>query len=231
MKRSRGGFTLIELLVVIAIIAILAAILFPVFAQAREAARKTACLSNGKQMALGMSMYSQDYDEMLPRGWTSTGGPNNGARDWKDDIQPYVKNKPVFNCPSRIMQYPGYGYNVYLATGTGAALAQIQWVSKQILVADVREATTGCNCAVDRVFPIGCKFSNGDTRFGAEARHQGGFTGVFADGHAKWLKDSRYTDVLPANSAPNTFITCGSNNTSDPAWGTYWIPTDTSPPG
>ncbi len=231
MKALRRGFTLIELLVVIAIIAILAAILFPVFAQAREAARKTACLSNGKQMALGMTMYSQDYDERFPRVWTPKFGPvNNGARDWKDDIYPYIKNVPVYRCPSRTAQYPGYGYNVYLATGSGAALASIQWVSKQLLVADVREAAAGCNCAVDRVFPVGCKWSNGDKRFGADPRHQGGLTAVMADGHAKWLKDSGYTDVLPPNSPPNTFRTCGSNNASDPAWGTYWIPTDVSPP-
>src|SRR5262245_564525 len=92
--RIKGfGFTLIELLVVIAIIAILAAILFPVFAQAREKARTTTCLSNGKQMGLGLTMYAQDYDERFPRVWTANFGPvNNGARDWKDDIQPYIKN-------------------------------------------------------------------------------------------------------------------------------------------
>src|SRR5437879_6461586 len=84
---KRRAFTLIELLVVIAIIAILAAILFPVFAQAREKARGAACLSNGKQMGIGLMMYAQDYDERLPRVWTPNAGPNNGARDWKDDIQ------------------------------------------------------------------------------------------------------------------------------------------------
>lgn len=91
------GFTLIELLVVIAIIAILAAILFPVFAQAREKARQTACLSNSKQIGLGISMYIQDYDEMLPMG-----GYDNVTRRsrWYRDIYPYVKNVGVFSCPS-----------------------------------------------------------------------------------------------------------------------------------
>ena len=65
-RRSRAGFTLIELLVVIAIIAILAAILFPVFAQARDKARQSSCLSNEKQMALGILAYTQDYDEIFP---------------------------------------------------------------------------------------------------------------------------------------------------------------------
>src|SRR5438874_13552245 len=110
MKRlvlKRLAFTLIELLVVIAIIAILAAILFPVFAQAREKARGAACLSNGKQMALGLMMYAEDYDQRLPRVWT---GPvpktNTPARDWKDDIQPYCKNWDFFRCPSRPTQLP-----------------------------------------------------------------------------------------------------------------------------
>ena len=61
-------------------------------------------------------MYAQDYDERLPRVWTPKFGINNGARDWKDDIQPYVKNWDVYRCPSRQPQYPGYGYNVWFAT-------------------------------------------------------------------------------------------------------------------
>src|SRR5881275_2866673 len=104
--RNRAGFTLIELLVVIAIIAILAAILFPVFAQAREKARTATCLSNGKQMGLGLMMYAQDYDERLPRVWTANFGLNNQARDWKDDIAPYMKNRDVFRCPTRSSQWP-----------------------------------------------------------------------------------------------------------------------------
>jgi prepilin-type N-terminal cleavage/methylation domain-containing protein/prepilin-type processing-associated H-X9-DG protein len=93
MKR---GFTLIELLVVIAIIAILAAILFPVFAQAREAARKTTCLSNVKQLALAHIMYSNDYDEQLATSW-SYGFP--GEFTWA--VQPYIKNLSILICPDR----------------------------------------------------------------------------------------------------------------------------------
>lgn len=90
MKRTSSGFTLIELLVVIAIIAILAAILFPVFAQAREQARKTTCLSNNKQIALGILMYAQDYDETLPMcAWAQTAPKPPFA--WYDAIEPYVK--------------------------------------------------------------------------------------------------------------------------------------------
>src|SRR5688572_14558614 len=95
----RRAFTLIELLVVIAIIAILAAILFPVFAQAREAARKTSCLSNVKQIMTGVKMYTQDYDELNPQYvWTPVAGGN--YHTWMELVNPYVKNAGVFLCPS-----------------------------------------------------------------------------------------------------------------------------------
>lgn len=104
---GRPGFTLIELLVVIAIIAILAAILFPVFAQAREKARQSTCLSNQKQTALAFLLYAQDHDETLPswpfREMIDTDPRFRGGWDyalWADAIQPYLKNLGVFACPS-----------------------------------------------------------------------------------------------------------------------------------
>jgi prepilin-type N-terminal cleavage/methylation domain-containing protein/prepilin-type processing-associated H-X9-DG protein len=106
MRRSARpasrGFTLIELLVVIAIIAILAAILFPVFAQAREKARGAACLSNIKQLGLAISMYAQDYDETLPNHASDTDNflAPNAPANWAKAIQSYVKNTKVFSCPS-----------------------------------------------------------------------------------------------------------------------------------
>jgi prepilin-type N-terminal cleavage/methylation domain-containing protein/prepilin-type processing-associated H-X9-DG protein len=130
---KRRGFTLIELLVVIAIIAILAAILFPVFAQARDKARQAACLSNSKQIGLGIALYTQDYDEVLPmggRGLTAEESAKNPAPPdrWHGWILPYIKNggnaagreatTGVFVCPSR-PSFPnstssmrGYGCNV-----------------------------------------------------------------------------------------------------------------------
>jgi prepilin-type N-terminal cleavage/methylation domain-containing protein/prepilin-type processing-associated H-X9-DG protein len=106
MRRRREGFTLIELLVVIAIIAILAAILFPVFAQAREKARQSACLSNFKQIGLGVMMYLQDWDETYPSNrlyMFPGGGECEGAGkilSWKHATQPYVKNTEIYKCPS-----------------------------------------------------------------------------------------------------------------------------------
>src|SRR5579872_7072561 len=102
---KRRGFTLIELLVVIAIIAILAAILFPVFAQAREKARQTVCLSNHKQIGTSIQMYVQDYDETLPLSlvYESPAADANGNSlqwAWGGLLQPYVKNRGIFLCPS-----------------------------------------------------------------------------------------------------------------------------------
>jgi len=101
-----GAFTLIELLVVIAIIAILAAILFPVFAQARAKARQTACLSNTKQIGTGLMMYAQDYDETMVQAWFGNPGTSKNSTDptiarykWMDAVQPYIKNFDLFKCP------------------------------------------------------------------------------------------------------------------------------------
>jgi prepilin-type N-terminal cleavage/methylation domain-containing protein/prepilin-type processing-associated H-X9-DG protein len=106
---NRKGFTLIELLVVIAIIAILAAILFPVFAQAREKARSTACLSNQKQLGTGIMMYVQDYDETYPQCYyyknntlTTNGGSSGGYVHWSVTVNPYIKNAQLFVCPSDV---------------------------------------------------------------------------------------------------------------------------------
>src|SRR5579859_4930752 len=142
-RKAREGFTLIELLVVIAIIAILAAILFPVFAQAREKARAISCLSNEKQIGLATMMYVQDYDETyMWQPW-----PGKQCPDWNlpicqpqygfyDLLQPYVKNQGLFSCPSNSDPYysgnyplnykVNYGDNELLFTYKAVAEATLQ---------------------------------------------------------------------------------------------------------
>src|SRR5947209_3865270 len=124
LRRREKAFTLIELLVVIAIIAILAAILFPVFAQARDKARSATCLSNMKQMGNAAMMYSQDYDEnwVPPFKYDASGNPpvrnNNALRWWQDLLQPYVKNYQIFQCPSS----PGWTFGDAASCKNGANL-------------------------------------------------------------------------------------------------------------
>lgn len=154
MHKVKRAFTLIELLVVIAIIAILAAILFPVFAQAREKARATSCLSNIKQVNLAWQMYLQDYDEVMAPFWISNvNDPNIGVGTqwwWPKLTEPYIKNWGIFRCPSGAdpngewgggpnawygnqMRHSHIGYN-YLGLSTwwdcnytiGVALASVQ---------------------------------------------------------------------------------------------------------
>ncbi|BDI29941.1 hypothetical protein CCAX7_19920 [Capsulimonas corticalis] len=128
MSRKFRGFTLIELLVVIAIIAILAAILFPVFAKAREKARQTACLSNEKQLGLGILQYVQDNDEVFPCGAVPTvggvptpGSGYGGGAGWGGQIYPYVKSAAVYSCPDDSGSGSGpvvsYGMNENLTSG------------------------------------------------------------------------------------------------------------------
>src|SRR5690242_16005115 len=116
------GFTLIELLVVIAIIAILAAILFPVFARARENARRASCQSNQKQIALGFKQYIQDYDEKYPQ--LEVDGTSDGTNGWAVTLQPYLKSVQILQCSSdtkspaasaNTIGYADYWYNANLA--------------------------------------------------------------------------------------------------------------------
>ncbi|NUP98833.1 MAG: prepilin-type N-terminal cleavage/methylation domain-containing protein [Armatimonadetes bacterium] len=212
----RRGFTLIELLVVIAIIAILAAILFPVFAKAREKARQNNCLSNVKQIALACLQYAQDNDERLPMLY-DTGTPRNGLIM---TTQPYTKNYQVHDCPSSDQKstptYLGnrsYGYNPFLITSNNAAgLAQVARPAEVVMLADVvgdpnatgrlllpssgrlRSDLDGSNCQIcgqkhNSAWPSTTSGHNWDRpNFNVLERHSDTGNAAFADGHAKAMK-------------------------------------------
>src|SRR5688572_706849 len=155
MSRFRvRAFTLIELLVVIAIIAILAAILFPVFAQAREKARQVACLSNSRQLATANGMYLQDYDETILPSTNYAAPVTDPFRIWPPMIQPYVKNQGIFLCPSApgaqyaadwsMRSLASIGYNSRTgydplgieAPASVASIASLEEPSRTVLLAD-----------------------------------------------------------------------------------------------
>jgi prepilin-type N-terminal cleavage/methylation domain-containing protein/prepilin-type processing-associated H-X9-DG protein len=117
-QRARSGFTLIELLVVIAIISVLAAILFPVFARARENARRASCQSNLKQVGLGLLQYAGDYDDTLPFSFFGSAGNSDATNyKWMDAIYPYVKNEQIFTCPSDNASNSRYVYQGNIPAG------------------------------------------------------------------------------------------------------------------
>ncbi|MGI4791014.1 MAG: DUF1559 domain-containing protein [Janthinobacterium lividum] len=143
-KPKRVGFTLIELLVVIAIIAILAAILFPVFQKVRENARRTSCLSNMKQIGLAAIQYNQDYDEKYVAGC----GPQGKGAGWAGQLYTYVKSTNVFKCPDDSTSLPGafssYGLNSQFSPYNGAStgsngisLAKVNSPAKTVLLFEV----------------------------------------------------------------------------------------------
>ena len=213
--RKHRGFTLIELLVVIAIIAILAAILFPVFARAREKARQTACLNNCKQMGLGVLMYAQDYDEMYvpsftwgPSVWR---GSSLTCTYWFINLQPYVMNEQICVCPSAYS--PGafmgddYGVNTSLCRtlawgGTGRKMAEVKYPAETLCIADSDYCRNAAVYATSNAYVIYGPGGGMPYCFSGfmPARHNEGANIVFADGHAKWHKlhdDPRCTEVCP----------------------------------
>mgnify|MGYP001163444239 CR=1 FL=1 len=178
----RKGFTLIELLVVIAIIAILAAILFPVFAKAREKARQSSCLSNNKQLGLAIMQYAQDYDERLPRTYFS---PPTGNLHWAMVVAPYIKNLQVFDCPSYSFKWNGawseqmsYGYNIFFE-GNGVGLGQVVSPAETVLLGD------GTNF---RLKPQGHSFESYAVSRLVDPRHNDMANITYCDGHAKVMK-------------------------------------------
>ncbi|MEN6547258.1 MAG: DUF1559 domain-containing protein [Armatimonadia bacterium] len=174
---ARKGFTLIELLVVIAIIAILAAILFPVFAKAREKARQSSCLSNIRQVTTALLSYAQDYDETLPAYYFSYSGV---VKYWHVPLAPYMKNDQILLCPSAKTIDPGYGFNYPAIGNIYCSLGQVQSPAETIVLGEINKSQ---NPGVTYT-PNGTKTSQFYLQ--AAARHNDGMNCGYVDGHAKW---------------------------------------------
>ena len=182
MRRSKLslGFTLIELLVVIAIIAILAAILFPVFAKAREKARQTSCLSNVRQLMTAVLSYAQDYDETLPPTYTGSAWPPPPGTWWTDFVQPYVKSWQIFRCPSEGGAPAIYGnshYGINVSVVSGLKLGVFIRPAEVMFAADTVSAN----------YPyVICPTAGQSDKPRVPGRHNDGFNMALMDGHAKW---------------------------------------------
>lgn len=222
------GFTLIELLVVIAIIAILASILFPVFARARENARRSSCMSNLKQIGLGVMQYLQDYDEKYPQNtWNPqvaadagtpgatfhSDGSQSHVRTWMDDIFPYVKSVQIFVCPSAVYQTttainaPSYGYsdalggrNRYYYDGSGLTYSPASAASVQ------RVSEIIMTMDYNWVYSIYAEpylyriYATGDAYKSMTRPHLDGTNVGYADGHVKWVNAKKWAEIGTAGN-------------------------------
>ncbi len=209
MFTSRRGFTLIELLVVIAIIAILAAILFPVFARAKAKARQTHCMSNLKQLGLAMISYAMDYDQILPQ-WVDTANqaakpsPETDCITWDTAIEPYTKNQQILVCPDNCMNQDagirGYALPRYVS---GAGTEQFPAPCSTVLLTEKGYFPVGywSDAAMESFYQMGNgeKYPD-DTE---KMPHNGGKNFVFVDGHVKWYKaDSGPFAALTSATCP-----------------------------
>ncbi|HEX9996223.1 MAG TPA: DUF1559 domain-containing protein [Abditibacterium sp.] len=203
---TKKAFTLIELLVVIAIIAILAAILFPVFGRARENARRSSCQSNLKQIGLGYAQYIQDNDERVVP-FTDTGGTGGAAFFWTELVQPYLKSTQIFACPSKSRFDVAYTYNNEVARSSTAspspprhsASIPLPTLTPVFIDANGIANSTATPLQALAFFPAtggnggrirsGTSWSNPGTIVGSPETdvHMNGANFLFFDGHVKWF--------------------------------------------
>lgn len=211
-----AGFTLIELLIVIAIISILAAILFPVFAKARDRARSATCQSNLRQMGLAFEMYCSDWEDRYPP-----------AYNWKSRLQPYIQTTDINRCPSRpdLPWYYGQGYNIGCANPFVRGFPEVSMSSimnpgTKILVAEWDRCNAGPPCG-----PVGL-FSGGATCYWAVCRiHSGGSNVLFGDGHVNWMLPEKYhstTDHIDSSGYPVPPVGGTVTVVSEETWRMYW---------
>jgi prepilin-type N-terminal cleavage/methylation domain-containing protein/prepilin-type processing-associated H-X9-DG protein len=238
----RRGFTLIELLVVIAIIALLAAILFPVFARARENARKSSCANNLKQIGIGLAQYTQDYDEMFPfSAYAVNGGasPNNFAFDvneWPARTVPYIKSYQVFRCPSttvstvntpaanRGISYWGVGGFFGKHTGTTAspvtqpvALSEISKPTQEPILYDNLDATYEGRIVFRPYWTSTPTYSALTSFYIRKPIHLDANNVLYVDGHVKAQRPQfLYEQACPIPSGANYTSSYTANCTSNP---------------
>ena len=204
-RPSCAGFTLIELLIVIAIIGILTAILFPVFARARESARRASCQSNLKQIGLGIQMYVQDNDDKFPRGGNPDFAATEGA-GWAETLAPYLKNTQIYQCPSEPQSqqlpelYTDYYMNIWLVCQSrGVSESIVDLPTSTIISGDGAGNKSNYYCQGVRGNSAAC--GSGSTITGPTVdpripakRHFEGANYLFVDGHVKWLRPAQTVD-------------------------------------
>ncbi len=216
-KSTRYGFTLIELLVVIAIIALLAAILFPVFAQAREKARQTTCQSNLRQCGIAFLAYVEDYEECFPLiGYETTAAPY--YVNWHDLINPYTKNTDICLCQSSLIPptdsngtpSTDFGYNSFYLnslqtdfsnadTAAGVSIGTVQTPTETVLLTDA-EASMESYCGPDGKYLLPPSLPNAACWGRPAVLHSRGVNVEWLDTHVKWMPVGRfYKDQTPAD--------------------------------